>query len=199
MIEINLMSAAEGRRVKAVRRKPKLEVAKIIPLGFAGALAVLVLLYSFANLRLSSLSQKLLESGQTLDKLTDAEERAVSIEEELPVLRKRAVVFQMGLEDRKVWSELLRGIALSCPENIRLTKISLTVPRGTALASNQSRELVIEGFYSTEKGAENSEMSFVSNLQKNESVASHYPRVFVATTDPTPGKTDFSIRCTEQY
>jgi len=198
MIEINLLPVADEVRAKTTRRRPKLVVAKIIPTGFGAALAILVLLYVFANMRASSLSPKLSGSSQTFQELTDMDRRAKSIEQDLPVLRKRAAVFQMSLEDRKVWSKLLRAIALSCPDNIQLTEISLTVPRGTASATNQSRELLIKGFYSTNENPENSEMKFAHNLQKNEDFASQYPRVFVATTDPLPGRTDFAIRCTEQ-
>jgi Tfp pilus assembly protein PilN len=198
MIEINLLPVAGEVRAKTARKRPKLVVANIIPTGFGAVLAILVLLYVFASVRVSSLSRKLSSSSQTLHELTEMDRRAKSIEQGLPVLRKRVAVFEMSLEDRNLWSKLLRAIALSCPDNIKLTEISLTVPRGTVSITDQSRELRIKGSYSTNENQDNSEMNFVYRLQKNEDLASHYPRVLVATTDPLPARTDFAVRCTGQ-
>lgn len=198
MIKINMSPVVEEVKVKISPKGPPARVPKAIPAIFGSAVALLLALYLFAYMRQSASSSNLSTTEQTLNELKEIASRAKALEESLPALKKKAEVFQTNLERRRVWSKLLTAISVSCPEDIQLDEISLTLARGGVSASHQSRELLIKGFYLTTQNQENSELIFAANLQKNQDLAVHYPRVLVAKTDPVPGKTSFEIRCSEQ-
>ncbi len=197
-IEVNLLPVDEAIRTKAAQKGLGFEIPRIIPRGFGAAIAFMLVLYVLASFRASSALRSLESSRETLRNLRQDDQQAKGIQARLPSLGERAKVFQQRVEDRKVWSELLKEITLSCPQKVQLTEITLTVPRVALSASQQSKELLIKGFYLTDEAFENLEMNFTRRLQDNKTIASRYPRIFVATTDPQAGRTDFTIRCAEQ-
>jgi len=198
MIEINLLPVDEEIKPKATQKGLGFAVPKFIPRGFGAAIALMLAMYSLAYFRASSVSKSLANGRLTLRQLKNSDQQAKVLEAKLPTLRKRAKVFQERLENRKMWSKLLKEITLSCPERIQLAEIILTVSRGALSSTRQSKELLIKGFYLTNETLGNIEMNFARRLQSNKSFAGHYPRIFIAMTDPKVGRTDFTIRCMEQ-
>jgi Tfp pilus assembly protein PilN len=199
MIEINLLPVDEEMkpRLGGAQRGLGFEVPRFIPRGFGAAIVLMLALYGIASFQASFVSRSLENSKQTLHDLRESDQQAKALEARLPSLRDRAKVFQERVENRKMWSKILKEITLSCPQKIQLTEITLTLPRTALPATQQSKELLIKGFYLTDETLENVEMNFTKSLQSNKSFAMHYPRI-IAMTNPQAGKTDFTIRCTEQ-
>jgi Tfp pilus assembly protein PilN len=198
MIEVNLLPVAEEIKPKASQKGLGFTIPKFIPRGFAAAVGVLALLYLYSSWQASSASRNLENDKRTLRQLTETDQQAKAIEARLPTLRERAGIFQSRLEQRKLWSRLLQEITLCCPEKVQLTEISLSVARVALSVSQQTKELLIKGFYVVGEHLENSEMIFTTRLQNSNIFAEHYPRVFIASTDPQATRTDFVIRCSEQ-
>ena len=177
MIEISLLPVNEEARQKAAQKGLGFEVPKFIPRGFGMAIAVLLLLYVLSYFRVSAVSRNLVSSRQTLDDLKKDALRAQLIEAKLgPLpgaagivekvgsdsevpkdsgerLRKRAAVCRTFLENRKEWSKILLETTRTCPEEVRLTSIKL-VPVRTGTAGQESKELVISGYYATGRNLE---------------------------------------------
>jgi Tfp pilus assembly protein PilN len=198
MVEVNLLPVAEEIKPKSIQKGLGFAIPKVIPRGFAAAVAVLALLYVYSSWQASAASRSLENNNRTLRELTQSDQQAKAIELRLPTLRERAAIFQIRLEQRKLWSALLQEITLCCPEKVQLTEISLSVGRGALSISQQSRELLIKGSYLVGEQLENSEMLFTTRLQSSKIFSEYYPRVFIASTDPQATKTDFVIRCSEQ-
>lgn len=198
MVEVNLLPVAEEIKPKAAPKGLGFSIPRFIPRGFAAAVGVLALLYVYSSWQASAASRSLDNNRRLLRELTETDQKAKAIELRLPTLRERATVFRSRLEQRKLWSTLLQEITLCCPEKVQLTEISLTLARAALSVSQQSKELLIKGFYLAGENLENSEMVFTTRLQNSKVFAEHYPRVFIASTDPQATKTDFVIRCSEQ-
>ncbi len=199
MIEINLLPVDEeaAPRLKAAQKGLGFEVPKFIPRGFAAAVLALVAMYALSNLRASSYSKNLTGTKHTLADLRECSQQAQSYEARLPSLRERANIFRTTVESRKLWSKLLREIVLSCPGEAQLTEIKLGVPRSGTAGPQRVKELLIKGFYPIGGETGNKETEFRERLNRSQSIAAYYHN-FVAMTDPQPGRTDFTIRCTEQ-
>jgi Tfp pilus assembly protein PilN len=217
MIEISLLPVEEEAKSKTAQKGLGFAIPKFIPRGFGVAVVVLLAMYALSRLQASSLSKTLVGKRQTLQNLEKAKREAEFIEgrlgplsdvaratgkgtgsEEAPKdsgerLRRRAEIFRVHLEDRKVWSQILQEIILCCPEEIRLTAIKLS-PMRTGTTTGQAKELVISGSYMA--GA-NLEMVFKERLQESKTVGSQYQIPF-ARTEPQLDRTDFWIHCTEQ-
>lgn len=217
MIEISLLPVDEQAELKASQKGLGFEIPKFIPRGFGIAIVLLLLLYVISSLRVSAVSKTLLSSRQTLDDLQKASLQAqlitaklgpepgnpgtterTSATPEAPIdsgerLRKRADVFRTRLENRKVWSQILLEITLTCPEEIRLTEIKL-VPLRTGTTSHEAKELLISGYYET---GGNLEMTFAERLRTNKIITAHYKN-FMATTQPETERILFWIHCREQ-
>lgn len=198
MVEVNLLPVAEEIKPKAAQKGLGFAIPRFIPRGFGAAVGLLAVLYVYSSWQASSASRSLENNTRTVRELTESDLRAKAIELRLPALRERAGIFQSRLEQRRLWSALLREITLCCPEKVQLTEISLGVARAALSLSQQSKELLIKGFYLAGENLENSEMVFTTRLQNSGIFARHYPRVFIASTDPQATKTDFVIRCSEQ-
>ncbi len=217
MIEISLLPVDEQVKAKAEQKGLGFQIPKFIPKGFGIAIVALLAMYGLSHLKASSLSRALTSSKQTLSELKKESLQAQTLEARLgpPVgkagsveqpngagqatkdsgerLRKRAEVVRARLENRKVWSELLKEITLCCPEEIRLTEIKLGALR-TGTTSGRGKELVISGYYVT---GVNPEMIFMDRLRGSAKIAAHYQR-FTPMTQPEVDKTDFGIHCSEQ-
>jgi len=197
MIEINLLPVDEQTKAKVAQKGLGFEIPKFIPRGFGIAVAILALTYTLANLKASSYTGNLSSTKRTLSDLREMSQEAQAIEAKLPTLRSRADVFRAQLENRKVWWQILQEIALSCPAEIQLMDITLTIPRTTTSVTQAQKELLIKGFYMASGTMENSEMKFKDSLQRN-AVIGKYFHNFIAMTEPQAAKTDFTISCTEQ-
>lgn len=217
MIEISLLPVDEQAELKASQKGLGFDIPRFVPRGFGIAIVLLLFLYALSSLRVSVVSKTLLNSKQTLDDLRKASlecqritaklgpapgnpgtTERTSVTPEAPKdsgerLRKRAEVFRTRLENRKVWSEILLEITLTCPEEIRLTEIKL-VPLRTGTTSHEAKELLISGYYET---GGNLEMMFTERLRTNKIITAHY-KSFMATTQPETERILFWIHCREQ-
>ncbi len=219
MIEISLLPVDEDVKVKAAQKGLGFEIPKFIPKGFGIAVIVLLAMYAVSHLLASSLSNSLVGNQQTLAELQKDSQEVQRIEgglgplpgkgtmekpagtsgsSEAPKdsgerLRQRANVFQTVVQNRKVWSEVLKEITLCCPEEIRLSEIKLN-PLRTGTTAGQGKELVISGYYVT---GVNPEMLFMDRLRGSAKVAAHYQR-FIPMTQPQLDKTEFWIHCSKQ-
>ncbi|EKD28570.1 MAG: hypothetical protein ACD_79C00274G0003 [uncultured bacterium] len=131
MIKLNLLDEAALAQISGGRssRKPLTKVQKGLVIGGSsfGAIYLIILIYYFIGIKgpLKELSNQMQENQGTLTKLTPIVTEVQNVETELEKLKKISSQFDLFVNQKKNWSQILNILSDEIPDEMIFTSLKI--------------------------------------------------------------------------
>ncbi|MBN1919313.1 MAG: hypothetical protein JW889_15530 [Verrucomicrobia bacterium] len=190
MIEINLLpEQLRGRTQTAPKKTPTLApIPKAFPIALASLTVLMVLLIVVSSTRAGAGQRRLREVEDELKQAKAQATEAEQVTASLPAIEARYGVLADRLDGKIMWAELLRVVALRCPEGVMLTSVKIEIDRRTS----QPARLVIAGAYD---GTSSLEMLFANGLKESATFSNVFESVIPEKNLEPDGRTSFALFC----